>query len=170
MDSNTSSPSSMQYYLTGMSATTSATNVSESLREGPGKSILNRLPKGRRQLCRGIYSHLPHCPKRLYRKEAGGGKDAILQANVSRVHSMDLEPYDPFRRGMDQAQWDLLSYRHLSQCTLTAYIAIQALRSIVGRTASLMLYSASHAVLHQSALPLCCPSSPSANRDLQVPH
>lgn len=66
MDSNTSS--SMQYNLTGMSVITSATLVSESPREGPEKSILNRLPKSLGQPCKGIYSHLPRCPKRLYRK------------------------------------------------------------------------------------------------------
>lgn len=72
MDSNTSSPSSMLYNLTGISVTTSATFVSESLREGPGKSILNRLPKSLRQTCRSIFSHLPHCPKRLYRRQEVG--------------------------------------------------------------------------------------------------
>lgn len=166
-----------------MSVTTSATFVSESLREGPGKSILKGSLKAAGSPCRGIYSHLPRCPKKLYRKEAGGGKDAILQASVSRIHSMDLEPHDPFRRGMDEAQWDLLFYRLLSQCThnplhpchtlhgLVAYIAIQVLRSVVGRTASLC-YTA-HPTPYStrvSALPLCCPSSPSANRDLHVPH
>lgn len=50
-------------------------------------------------------------------QEAGGGKDAILQASMSRIYNMDLEPHDLFRRGeLDEAQWDLLSYRHLSQC------------------------------------------------------
>lgn len=37
----------------------------------------------------------------------------------SRIHTVDLEPQDPFRRGkLGEAQWDLFSYRHLSVYTI----------------------------------------------------
>lgn len=90
-------------------------------------------------------------------QEARGGKHAILQAGVSRIHTTDLEPHDPCRWGeLGEAQRDFLSQTPRSVCTyptlsmprtsecvaphrLAVYIGIQALRS-AGRTASL-LYS-----------------------------
>lgn len=92
MGSNTSSSRSLRYNLTVVCHHTCHL-LSDSSRERPGKSVLNRLPRrsrsfettSLRQTCRGICSHLPCCPYEAA-PEVQCGSVPSFQGGVTRIH------------------------------------------------------------------------------------